>query len=56
MKVKLKSGEKLSSNNSYQGLTMEQWTSLNQGKEIEVSSMPERCKDQLEISKVKGAK
>ena len=56
MKVKLKSGEKLSSNNSYQGLTMEQWTSLNQGGQIEVSSIPEHCKEQLETLKEKGAK
>ena len=54
MKIKLKKGEKLSSNQSYQGLDMEVWTALNQGKVVEIDSMPEICKSQLE--KVKESK
>ena len=54
MKVKLKKGEKLSSNQSYQGLETEGWTALNQGKTVELDSMPSICKNQLEI--VKGSK
>ena len=54
MKIKLKKGEKLSSNQNYQGLTMEVWTALNQEKVVEVDSMPEICKSQLE--KVKESK
>ena len=54
MKIKLKKGEKLSSNKSYQGLDMEVWTALNQGKVVEIDSMPEICKSQLE--EVKGSK
>lgn len=56
MKIQLKKGEKLSSNHSYQGLSVKKWTALNQGKQVEVSSLPEHCKDQLEILKEKGAK
>ena len=48
MKIKLKKGEKLSSNQSYQGLDMEVRTALNQGKVVEIDSMPEICKSQLE--------
>jgi len=55
MKVKLKKGEKLSSNQSYQGLTMDVWTALNNGKTVEVDSMPPLCKDQLETI-TKGVK
>lgn len=51
MKIKLKKGEKLSSNQSYQGLTMEVWTALNQEKVVEVDSMPTICKSQLETVK-----
>ena len=54
MKVKLKKNEKLSANQSYQGLTMEVWIALNQGKTVELGSMPLICKNQLEI--VKGGK
>ncbi len=54
MKIKLKKGEKLSSNQSYQGLDMEVWTALNQGKVVEIDSMPKICKSQLE--EVKGSK
>lgn len=49
---KVKKGEKLSSNQSYQGLDMEVWTALNQGKVVEIDSMPKICKSQLE--EVKG--
>ena len=40
MKVKLKKGEKLSSLNNYCGLDMETWTSLNQGKEVQLDVIP----------------
>ena len=56
MKIKLKKDEKLSSNQSYQGLTMDVWTALNQGKTVEVDSMPPICEEQLEVIIIKGGK
>ena len=34
VKVRLKEGEKLSSNNNFSGLDTNVWTALNQGKEV----------------------
>ena len=57
MKIKLKDkNDSLSTNHSYQGLPTLEWQTINQGKEIEVDTIPERIKDRVvEISK-KGAK
>ncbi len=56
MKFVLKNNEKLSSNQNYQGLTMDQWTALNQGKSVELESVPELCKNKLEQVKEKEGK
>jgi len=48
MKVKLKNGNKLSSMNNYCGLDMDSWTALNQGKEVELSEVPEEIKEKVE--------
>ena len=55
MKVKLKKGEKLSSNMNYCGLEHGDWIALNQGKQVEMNSIPDKIKDQIEKSK-KGSK
>ena len=60
MKVKLKEGEKLSSMNNYCGLNMDDWTALNQEKSVELDSIPELIKEQVEevksASNAKGGK
>ena len=49
MKVKLKSmNDKLSSNQNYCGLKLEDWTALNQGKKVELSVVPKLIKKQVE--------
>ena len=48
MKVKLKKDEKISSLGNYCGLDIETWTSLNQGKEVELETVPEASKDKIE--------
>ena len=48
MKVKLKKGEKLSSNMNYCGLELDDWTALNQGKQVEMDSIPDKIKEQVE--------
>ena len=48
MKVKLKKGEKLSSLNNYCGLDIEVWTSLNQGKEVDLDVIPKDIEDKLD--------
>ena len=48
MKVKLKKGEKLSSNMNYCGLDHGDWTALNQGKQVEMDSIPDKIKEQVE--------
>jgi|TARA_R100001530_G_scaffold82817_1_gene57686 hypothetical protein len=56
MKVKIKEGEKLSSMYNHCGLEMEDWVALNQGKEVELKSIPELIKDQVEVTSKKGDK
>ena len=60
MKVKLKSGEKLSSNQNYCGLELDDWTALNQGKQVELDVVPKLIKEQVEevqyASNKKGGK
>ena len=48
MKVKLKKGEKLSSNMNYFGLDHGDWIALNQGKQVEMDSIPDKIKEQVE--------
>ena len=48
MKIKLKKGEKLSSNMNYCGLKLEDWVALNQGKQVEMDSIPNKIKEQVE--------
>ena len=47
MKVKLKKGEKLSSNMNYCGLELDDWTALNQGRQVELDAIPELIKDKI---------
>ena len=57
MKVKLKKGEQLSSNFNYCNLKYDEWVSLNQGKSVELSSVPSLIEDKLESNKEsKGGK
>ena len=48
MKVKLKKGEKLSSNMNYCGLEYDDWIALNQGKQVEMDVVPDKIKEQVE--------
>jgi len=48
MKVKLKKGEQLSSNNNYCNLKYDNWVALNQGKSVELDSVPKEAQSQLE--------
>ena len=60
MKVKLKNGEKLSSNMNYCGLELDDWIALNQGKQVELDVVPKLIKEQVEevqyASNKKGGK
>ena len=61
MKVKLKSmDDKLSSNQTYCGLELDDWTALNQGKVVELDVVPKLIKEQVEevqaASNKKGGK
>ena len=51
MKVKLKRGEKLSSNQNYCGLIHDDWIALNQGKEVSFDSVPKLISEQVETIK-----
>ena len=48
MKIKLKKGEKLSSNMNYCGLEHDDWIALNQGRQVEMDSIPDKIKEQVE--------
>ena len=61
MKVKLKSmDDKLSSNQNYCGLKLDDWTALNQGKEVELDVVPKLKEEKVEgvqsTSNKKGGK
>ena len=60
MKLKLKNGEKLSSNMNYCGLELDDWIDLNQGKQVELDVVPKLIKEQVEevkyASNKKGGK
>ena len=53
MKVKLKKNEKLSSSSNYCNLAYKDWVSLNQGKSVELSEVPKRIENKIEIKKNK---
>jgi hypothetical protein len=53
MKVKLKKDEKLSSSSNYCNLAYKDWVALNQGKSVELSEIPKRIEDKIEIKKEK---
>ncbi|QDP49158.1 MAG: hypothetical protein Unbinned2990contig1002_5 [Prokaryotic dsDNA virus sp.] len=56
MKVKLKNGEKLTSNYSYCYLDRDKWTALNQGKEVDLDLIPNIIKDKVEeVGNVKAS-
>ena len=48
MKVKLKKGEQLSSNYNFCNLHYDNWVALNQGKEVELDSIPKQIEDKIE--------
>ena len=56
MKVKLKKDEKLSSNQNYCGLDLDDWIALNQGKQVELDIIPDRIKEQVEEVKSASSK
>ena len=56
MKVKLKKDEQISSANSRFGLKYDDWLNLNNGKSVELDSIPEALKDKLIELKPKGDK
>ena len=60
MKIKLKKDEKLSSNQNYCGLDLDDWIALNQGKQVELDIVPNKIKEQVEevksASNKKGGK
>ena len=56
MKVKLKGGEKLSSNMNYCGLELGDWVALNQGKVVELDVVPKLITDKVEEVKTASSK
>ena len=48
MKLKLKKGEKLPSNNNYCNLPYEKWVSLNQGKSVELDLLPKQLDGKID--------
>ena len=60
MKVKLKNGIKLSSNQNFCNLNHSDWVALNQGKVVELDVVPKLIKEQVEevksASNKKGGK
>ena len=49
MKMKLKKGAVLANNWKACGCTIEDWADLNAGKSIDVSSVPELIKDNVDV-------
>ena len=56
MKIKLKGGEKLSSNMNYYGLELGDWVALNQGKVVELDVVPKLITDKIEEVKTASSK
>lgn len=54
MKIKLKKNVQLPSARCHQGLDYKDWLALNNGKEIEVDSIPDLIKNQVNEIKKKG--
>ena len=50
MKIKLKKGGVLPNNWKSCGCSAEDWADLNSGKSIEVSSVPELIKDNVDVA------
>ena len=50
MKIKLKKGVVLPNNWKSCGCSAEDWADLNSGKSIEVSSVPELIKDNVDVA------
>jgi len=48
MKVKLKKGEKLLSNNNYCNLPYDKWVALNQGKSVELDMLPKQLDGKID--------
>ena len=48
MKLKLKNGVKLSSNQNFCNLNHSDWVALNQGKVVELDVVPKLIKEQVE--------
>tara|TARA_R100000995_G_scaffold49542_1_gene23736 strand:+ start:515 stop:688 length:174 start_codon:yes stop_codon:yes gene_type:complete len=48
MKVKLKKGEKLSSNNNYCNLPYDKWVALNQGESVELDMLPKQLDGKID--------
>ena len=51
MKVKLKKDVKLSYNMNHCGLKLEDWTALNQGRQIDLDIIPDLIKDKIQTKK-----
>ena len=51
MKVKLKKGEKLSYNMNHCGLSLENWTALNQGRQVDLDIIPDLIKYKIQTKK-----
>ena len=56
MKIKIKDGEKLSSNQNYCGLDLDDWIALNQGKQVELDIVPNKIKEKVEEVKSASSK
>ena len=56
MKIKLKKDEKLSSNQNYCGLNLDDWIALNQGKQVELDIVPKLIKEKVEEVKSASSK
>ena len=56
MKLKLKNGVKLSSNQNYCNLNHSDWVALNQGKTVELDVVPKLIKEQVEEVKAASNK
>jgi len=57
MKVQLKDGEKLSSNNNFCNLPHEKWIALNQGKSVNLNVIPKQLNGKIdELNSKKGDK
>ena len=51
MKIKLKKGQVVPRDNSFSGLSKEDWNSLNAGKSVELEQLPRMVKPFIEQEK-----